>query len=200
MQQPKTDMKCGELSAIVLAAGLSSRMGQNKLLMDFKGEPMLAAVLRLVLSCGFREIILVISRETQAGIGAPASFTVVINPKPERGQGSSVALGANAASPDSRGIMFFQADMPLLDKNTVLAIVSTFDGKRITVPEAEGSLRSPAIFPAAFRGELAALAGDEGGRKLLKKHNGLIQPVPFSDVVAFGDVDTITDYNKLRNV
>jgi molybdenum cofactor cytidylyltransferase len=195
-------MNTKEITAVVLAAGTSTRMGQNKLLMDYHGEPMLMAVLRLVLSCGFGESILVISRETLAGIEAPAGFTVVLNPEPEAGQGQSVALGAGAASPKSRGIMFFQADMPLLDKSTVLAMISAFgafDGTRITVPEIEGCLRSPAIFPASLREELMALRGDEGGRALFKKHPGLLLPVPFLDAGVFRDIDTIADYDCANN-
>jgi molybdenum cofactor cytidylyltransferase len=186
-----------DISAVVLSAGMSKRMGQNKLLMDFKGEPLIMAVLRLVLSCGFGESILVSSRETLAGFEVPAGFSVVLNPRPEAGQGSSVALGAGAASPSTGGIMFFQADMPLLEQNTVLAIVSAFDGAHIAAPQIAGILKSPVIFPVSLRGELAGLIGDEGGRALFKKHPGLLLPVPFADAEVFRDIDTVHDYREL---
>jgi molybdenum cofactor cytidylyltransferase len=186
-----------ELAAVVLAAGMSSRMGKNKLLTAYKGEPLLMAVLRLVLDCGFGESILVISRETLAGIEIPAGFEVALNEKPEQGQGRSVALGARAASENSRGIMFFQADMPLLDRNAVLAIASAFDGRRIAVPEAAGALRSPAVFPVSLKGELASLRGDEGGRALFKKHPGLLLKAPFPDAGVFRDIDTAADFSAV---
>jgi molybdenum cofactor cytidylyltransferase len=87
--------------------------------------------------------------------------------------------------------------MPLLDKDTVLAITSAFDGAHIAAPEAEGGLRSPAVFPAALRDELAALKGDEGGRALFRKHPGLLLPVPFQDTGVFRDIDTARDYGSL---
>jgi molybdenum cofactor cytidylyltransferase len=94
--------------------------------------------------------------------------------------------------------MFFQADMPLLDKATVLAITSAFDGTRITAPEIHGELRSPVVFPAFLRGELEALREDEGGRTLFKKHPGFLVSVPFQDAGIFRDIDTINDYNELH--
>jgi molybdenum cofactor cytidylyltransferase len=193
-------MKPQELSAVVLAAGLSMRMGQNKLLMNFRGEPLIMAVLRLAFSCGFGESILVSTRDTLAGIETPAGFSIVLNPEPDAGQGRSVALGAGAASPYSKGIMFFQADMPLLDKGAVLAIVSAFDGTHIAAPEIVGELRSPAIFPISLRGELSELRGDEGGRALYKKHPGLMLPVPFQDATLFRDIDTVNDYFEMKYV
>jgi CTP:molybdopterin cytidylyltransferase MocA len=153
-----------------------------------------------VLSCGFRENILVSTRETLNGFEVPAGFAVALNPKPDEGQGSSVALGAGAASPSTRGIMFFQADMPLLEQDAVLAIVSAFEGARIAAPQIAGVLRSPAIFPVSLRGELAELKGDEGGRVIFKKHPGLLLPVPFENAQAFRDIDTVYDYNELQNM
>ena len=192
-------MSPAEITAIVLAAGISSRMGQNKLLMEYRGEPMIMACLRTVLSCGFRENILVISEDTLGAIDVPREFAAVVNKEPQAGQGSSVAMGAGMASHDSGGLMFFQADMPLLDKSTILTLTDSFDGMRIAVPFVKGEPRSPAIFPAPLRGGLAGLSGDTGGRALFADYPELILKIPYNNSAVFRDIDTAADYKLMKD-
>lgn len=188
------------VSAVVLAAGLSQRMGENKLIKDFRGRPMLEHILNLVESLDFDERILVTTRQTARAVKIPEAFPVVINENPEQGQGHSVSLGARAATGDY--IMFFAGDMPLL---TALVVRALLDAARasngkIVAPEVNGGLSNPVIFPKALRGELMGLSGSEGGRRIMREHADMLQTVPFSDPLPFSDTDTPEDFLRLQCV
>lgn len=182
------------ISAIVLAAGQSKRMGKNKLLMPFDGVPLLVRMLDLVAELGFGENILVVSEETVREVKIPQGFAAVVNKSPESGQASSVKLGVNAASLDY--YMFFLADMPFLDKGTVLAIASEAEQGKIVVPYAGEAPASPVIFHKNFRRELLETEGDKGGRAVISKHKPDCKAVLFKNTKAFKDVDTPGDYEE----
>lgn len=186
-----------KFSAVVLAAGLSRRMGENKLAMYFRGKPMLEHTLNLIESLDFSEKILVTTREITRAVNIPTGFSVVINETPEQGQSRSVSLGAESATGDY--IMFFAGDMPLL---TALEVVRLLDaarasGNKIVAPEVNGELSNPVIFPKSLRGKLMDLSGEAGGRQVMRAHRDMIVTVRFSDPLPFSDADTPEDYCRL---
>lgn len=183
------------ISAIVLAAGKSGRMGQNKLLMDIGGRPMLLKTLEPVGSVGFGERILVTARRTAAALDIPDGFKTVYNDSPDEGQSLSIRLGVKAAS--CGYYMFFLGDMPFLDADTVNLIIGAVDGGKIIVPYADGKPRNPVIFPKSLRVELLALRGDTGGRGVIAANRSSCKIVRLENAEPFRDVDTVEDYLKL---
>lgn len=185
----------GRVSAIVLAAGLSRRMRQNKLLMPYRGKPIVQHVLELVSRLAFWEKILVSTRETVSQLRVPDCFTVLINVSPGLGQGESARMAVEAAT--GGYYMFFAGDTPLLDEATVLLLLNQIEENRIIVPTADGNPGSPCIFPRSCREELLALRGDQGGRTVRDAHPGLCKHVEVPDANTLRDIDTIDDYNHL---
>lgn len=185
------------VSAVVMAAGLSRRMGENKLVMDFRGRPMLEHVLDLAANLDFDERILVTTRQTLDEVTVPTVFSVVINEEPERGQGYSVSLGARAATGDY--IMFFAGDMPLLTACEAVRLLDAAraSGGKIVAPEVDGKPSNPVIFPKSLRGELAGLSGDEGGRQVIRMHADMLETVQFYSERPFSDADTPEDYQRI---
>lgn len=182
------------ISAVVLAAGQSKRMGQNKLLMPVNGKPILMHTLDLTRNLDFGERILVTSKETAAGIDLPEGFVTVINESPEKGQSSSLKLGVKAASLDY--YMFFLADMPMLQKSDVQMIISEICGDKIIVPMATNTPSNPVIFPKSFREALLALEGDIGGRGLIAVHKNECKHVFFKKPENFRDIDIFNEYQN----
>lgn len=187
-----TDLK--QISAIVLAAGLSCRMGQNKLLMRVSGKPVLSHTLDLVSGLEFGEKILVISEETAKGLQIPEDFTTKINKNPEQGLASSLKLGLSAAT--RKYYMFFLADMPMLDKDTVLKIISGISGGKIVVPKAAGIPANPVVFPEKYRDELLKITGDKGGRDIIAANAADCRIVTLENAAALRDIDTPEDYSE----
>lgn len=183
------------ISAIVLAAGQSKRMGQNKLLMPFRGQSVLTRAIDLVSGLGFGEKILVTSAETANAVRIPESFVTTINESPENGQASSLKLGVNAATLDY--YMFFLADMPLLTESDVLKIISGIIDGKIIVPKAGNLPANPVIFPKKFRRELLEIEGDKGGRDVIAAHESECKTVLIENAEAFMDIDTPEEYSYL---
>lgn len=188
-----------KVSAILLAAGLSSRMGggRDKLLLPYGGKTLLARSVDLINSLPFREKILVTTFERLEQTVLPPDITPVVNPRPQAGLGESLRLGVSAAAGEY--YLFLTADQPLLDSAQLLHLFRAAkenEGK-IIYPTVHGIPRSPALFPARFREELLGQHGDTGGRGVRAAHPEDCLALEAGNPEAFFDVDTEEDYASL---
>lgn len=181
--------------AIIQAAGLSNRMGRNKLRLPYRDKPILQHTIDLVESLPFASVHLVTRQETIAGMQVPEHFHVIFNLEPERGQSSSMKLGLASAAGD--GYLFFQADQPLLDRATVMAVLVEAGPDRIVVPEYAGVPGNPVFFAARFKEELMAVTGDQGGRSVRDAHPECCHRVLVDSPGPLWDVDTQEKYHVL---
>lgn len=185
------------LCAIVLAAGLSARMGETKQLMDYKGMPLSEYILQN-LAQNRREFarVLVVGRlEETAALARRYGFEYVHNPEPQRGMGHSLALGVLAAGGHCTGYLLALADMPDLRAGTLHTLCTAFANAptRIAVPVYGGRRGNPVIFPARLYHELAALEGDRGGRELIRAEQQNLARVQVYDAGILRDIDTKAD-------
>ena len=179
-------------AAIILAAGLSRRMGVPKLLLPVDGAPMLQRTLDSVSGFPFTRIVVVTIPSVAADIKTDAQ--VIFNPAPEAGQSGSLRLGILAAQP-GESLFFFTGDQPLLNRGILSAILESDDGQSIVYPQgSDGTPRGPTLFAPCFREELLALTGDTGGRYLRSRYPEACRPVQVSDAKYLMDVDTPEDY------
>lgn len=186
------------VSAILLAAGLSRRMGgRDKLLLPCAGQTLLARAAALLDSLPFREKILVTTVPRLEQTALPPGITSVLNPHPEAGMGESLRLGVTAATGEA--YLFLPADQPLLEPSTLLWLLRAArdNAGKIVYPSVGGEPRSPALFPARFRPELLALPGDSGGRGVRLAHPEDCLALEAENPAAFLDVDTGEDYALL---
>jgi len=182
-------------TAIILAAGLSTRMGAQKLLLPVGGKPMVQHGLDLVERMGFARCVLVttplVAERVVTGV------RIVINPAPEVGQSGSVRLGVLAAEPGS-SLLFLTGDQPFLDTATLDVLLAADDGDSIVYPVGlDGAPKSPVLFGARFREELLALTGDEGGRQVRREHPEACRAVLVVDERVLLDVDTREEYEGI---
>ncbi len=162
-----------KISAIMLAAGLSRRMGRDKLLLPLGGETILSRAVNLLLGLPVYERILVTSAERLKTLELPGEIVPVINPSPERGQSESVKLGVAAATGDM--YMFLAADQPGL----------TPAGLQFLLDAAEAS-PDKIIFPAV-----------RGGPVMEKYPDEVLLPEA-ANPDAFADIDTENDYFEVK--
>lgn len=164
------------ISAIVLAAGTSKRFGpENKLLIDWRGKPMIGHVVETVLAAEPGEVIVVIGHEAElieaALSGLPVRFA--FNERYMEGMGTSIACGVRAASPEADGFLIVLGDMPQVTAGLCSGLSAAFCSAKngaICVPfdgEREGN---PVLFDARYRAELCALSGDVGARRIVQAH------------------------------
>ena len=182
-------------AAIILAAGLSRRMGEAKLLLPIDGAPMLQRTLDLTAAFPFARTILVTVPHVARAVKTAAR--VIINDAPETGQSGSLRLGVLAAKP-GESLLFLTGDQPLLDRETLSRILEADDGQSIVYPEtAEGLPCSPTLFAPYFREALLALTGDTGGRQLRNRYRDACRAVQVPDEKVLMDVDTPEAYQAV---
>lgn len=183
--------------ALVLAAGLGTRMRASKPLLDVGGTPSLARVLAAIDGAGIDHVIVVLGRDAVliANRIDLSRTHVVRNTEPEAGLASSLALGLTALPPSSSGVLVFHADMPFIQSATVRAVRRLAeDGARIAAPRF-GELRGfPVYFSRACLAPLgAALSGDSGGRRFIERNPRCLELVDVSDSGCIWDLDSPED-------
>ncbi|BAN90862.1 PucB-like protein [Aeropyrum camini SY1 = JCM 12091] len=191
--------------AVVLAAGLSRRMGFNKLLAPLCGKRVLWHVLELV--AGFEGVLegaVVVTNSEVAEVlgrerppGRPGFFRVVVNREPWKGLSSSVKLGVEAA-PRARAYLFFNGDRPFVSRLTVARVLALYMARRplIAAPMAGGAIAPPVVVDSRLRGELLRLSGDTGVRSLFGKYRGRMEVVEVDDPGLHLDIDTPEDLDR----
>jgi molybdenum cofactor cytidylyltransferase len=186
------------ISAVVLAAGASSRMGQPKLLLRLAGEALVRRVVRQVLEAGFEDVLVIVGSEHERIVGALDGLgaRTALNPDYATGMGSSFRT-AIGALPDSSAAMFALADQPLVrpdDYRRLLEAYRTQPGGIVSVRYGEVTA-PPHLFDRAYFPELAVL--EHGARPVLQRHADATTILRFPPELLL-DIDTPDDYERAR--
>lgn len=161
----------GEINAVLLAAGLSRRFGDtDKLAAPYEGKPLALHAADLLAAIPFgRRTAVCRPGSALVPLLEVRGFTIVLNPAPQRGMGSSLALAAKDASRTaSAALMVLLADMPGVTSAHLMRLIAAFGPARDLVASTDGSApMPPALLGRRHFADLAALAGDTGARALL---------------------------------
>ncbi|MDT9350053.1 NTP transferase domain-containing protein [Clostridium perfringens] len=183
----------------MLASGTSKRMGENKLLLDFCGKPLVEWVIESVSSIGFDEVVLVYKDPRVKEIAKKYGISTIYNKKASYGQSESIKISLEKASDSNNGYMFFTGDQPLLKRNTIIKLIESFNKKGgIVIPKVNGQNKSPTIFSSDFKYELMSLEGDIGGRLVIKNNLDKVFFVNFYSDIEFFDIDTKEELEYVR--
>lgn len=190
-----------EVDAIILASGLSRRMGTNKLLLPLGKKALVEKFLDSFPFGDFHETIFVYSDRAVATLVSHLKLTLCKNTNPGEGQSRAIREGLGFSRARD-GLMFFVADQPLLSPDTITTLLARFQDRpeSIVVPRVDGKNRNPVIFPACFRNDLSLLKGDVGGRKVIQQNQGKVSYQDFDCAQEFVDVDTLEHYSYLVNL
>jgi molybdenum cofactor cytidylyltransferase len=188
----------GMTSAVVLAAGSSSRMGQPKLLLPLAGEPLVRRVARQVLASGVDEVVVVVGCEHERIAAAldGLALRTVWNPDYETGMGSSFRA-AIGALPESAAAMFALADQPLVGADDYRRLLDAFrkQGGGIVSVRYGDVTAPPHMFDRAYFPELANL--QHGARPVLQRHADATTVLHFAPELLL-DIDTPEDYERAK--
>ena len=193
------------ISAIILAAERSERMGEPRLFLPLGGKPVLQWILENALASDLDEVICVTrelnSARRQINIADERLFWL-INYAADRGQSTSVIAGLWAANAASDGVMFLCGDQPLVRPELINALIEKFDDSEawIVAPKFNGEVRNPILFHRKLFPELLQLTGDRSGRPLLDKHKRKTALLDWSEEVSFLDIDVPKDYERLKEL
>ncbi len=189
------------IAAIVLAAGTSSRMGRQKLLLPMEGGRALVRLsVERVLAAGLDHTVVVLGRDAEAVAQAVAGLPVrtVVNPRYAEGQSTSLRAGLDALPPATEAAVVALGDQPLPDPGLIGRLVAVFRETRqpIVVPRYTDGRGNPVLFAARLFAELRAVTGDQGGRAVVARDPARVAEVPVPGAMP-ADVDTWDDYTAL---
>jgi molybdenum cofactor cytidylyltransferase len=186
------------LSAILLAAGESKRMGKTKQLMPLGRSTLLEQTIDNLLDSSVDETIVVLGHKAEeiAGKIAGRPVKIVINPDYSQGMSTSVIAGLMLVDPRSQAVMLAMGDQPLVASITINQLVETFNQnkKGIAVPTYRGRRGHPIIFDIKYKAELFTLKGDIGGREIIRNHPEDVLMVAVDSESIISDIDTQEDY------
>lgn len=183
-------------SAIILAAGGSSRFGTHKLLADLAGEPVLKRTAGAVCSVGFGETIVVTGAQPDAVKSTLADLpcTVVHAAEWAAGVSASIRIGIEALPHDREGLFLFLGDMPLAPSGPCEELAALAKNMNYAARPLHRNIPGhPVAFAKEAWADLMALTGDEGAGRLLRGVGARIAYLPTGDEGTILDVDTPDD-------
>jgi len=188
--------------AVILAAGMSSRMGETKQLIRLGENTLLDQVVQIVRSCRVDEIVLVLGHEAETikkRVGI-RNLKVVINESYQQGMGTSLRTGLAALSAGTNAALIVLADQPFVRAETLDRLIDQYEqsGAQIVIPIYKGFRGNPVLLGRSVFPEVMALTGDIGCRAIFGNHVEGIVKVPVDDIGILLDLDTKGDVEKLR--
>ncbi len=197
-----------EYAAIVLAAGMSSRMGENKLILKLGNKTVLEWTIYNIIKGGFspEDVCLVVStnmfKNDIKSLVIPAGVNVVCNSKAHLGQSTSMKKGLDKMR-DRKGVFFFLGDQPFIDPDDIIRLRKSAENKSnsIIVPVTEnGKKGNPAVFPRKYYDDLLMVQGDRGGRDVIENPVNDIHTVNLYKSFIHFDLDTPEDYEEAKRL
>ena len=189
------------IAAVVLAAGLSRRMGQAKLLLPVGGRAIVRHAVEAARAGGVDSVWVVTGPDVEPMETALAGLDVqiVVNPAPEEGQAGSVRAGIAALPASVDTVLIALGDQPALDPSIIPALLAArwTSPKPIVAPRYRDGQGNPVVFKREVFPELLRLTGDQGARPMIQKDPARVEWVEL-DLPMPADVDTPGDYEKIR--
>ena len=188
------------VAAIVLAAGSSTRMGRNKLLLEIEGETLVRRVVRAASAAGVDRVVVVLGHD-EARVRAQLdglSCETVVNPDHARGAGTSVHAGVRHVAAEAGAVVIVLADMPLVTAPMIKGLVDRYRATRAPVVFSRyGTVQAPpTLYDRSLFGELLAIEDDRGGKQVVVRHQAEAEAVAWPED-ALHDIDSPADYDRI---
>jgi molybdenum cofactor cytidylyltransferase len=185
------------VSAVVLAAGASTRMGTQKLLLPLGAEPLVRKTVREVCAAGFDEVVVVVGHEHDNVLRALSGLPIrpTINPAYPTGMGSSFRAAVEHLG-ESAAAMFALGDQPFVTAKEYRRLLDTFREQAPGIVSVRyGDVTAPPhLFSRKFFPELAQLV--HGARAVLERHRDETVVLQFPAEL-LQDIDTPEDYERV---
>jgi molybdenum cofactor cytidylyltransferase len=189
------------VAAVVLAAGSSTRMGRNKLLLDLGGETIVRRAVRAAVGAGVAQIVVVLGHEEprlRAELeGLPC--TPVMNPDHAEGAGTSVRTGVRHVAAGTDAIVVVLADMPFVTAEMIATLVRRYreTGAPLVASHYGEVQAPPTLYDRALFEELLQIPGERCAKQVVRRHESEAVVVAWPES-ALRDIDVPADYEGAR--
>jgi molybdenum cofactor cytidylyltransferase len=192
---------CGGVAGVVLAAGSSSRMGVNKLLLPLGRSTVLRRAVMTAVAAGLDPVLVVIGHESERARAELSGLSCVPVPNTDhaRGINTSLRTGIRAVPDRCDGAVVLLADMPFVTAEMVRTLVERFRGgdAPLVVSVYGEVLAPPTLYGRELFPELGALEGEGCGKRVTKLHRARAIEVAWP-AAALGDLDVPADLERVR--
>ncbi len=187
-------------AAIVLAAGDSTRMGQQKITLPFNGVTVIEHIVQTLERCGLGKVVVVVGRdaaEIRAALRG-CSVNVVDNPDYQQGMLTSVRAGLRALGDEMDAALVCLGDQPSIQPSVVRAVIEcgASSPSDIVVPGYEGKRGHPLLIPSEYWKSIVSSYDDVGLRGLLQEYSSKITDLPGEESWVLDDMDYPEDYQR----
>ena len=188
-----------KIGAVILAAGSSSRLGQPKQLLQYRGRTLVRRAAEAALCAGCAPVAVVVGRERKEIADNLDDLKVIILPNEswQRGIGTSIRKGVEALK-GCDGLIILACDQPHVAQTLIQQLIARQRETRkpMVASAYAGTLGVPALFLSAFFEQLLSLGEKEGAKALLISRPNEVTEIDFPAGAV--DLDTPEDWARLQ--
>jgi molybdenum cofactor cytidylyltransferase len=191
------------ITAIILAAGQSKRMGQPKMLLPWGETTVLGQVIETVQRAGVDDLLVVTGAERERIEQIVTQYAIRSTHNPDGGEMlSSMQAGLRVlrGNPSASAALICLGDQPQIQEGSVRAVVCRFieTEASLVVPSYQMRRGHPWLAARPLWEEILAMSPAESPRDFLNRHAGEIEYVEVDTPSILADLDTYDDYLKSR--
>ena len=190
------------ISAILTAAGESTRMGRPKPLLPWHGATLLEHQIKCLVNGGAVEVVVVLGHKADsiAPYVKGPRVRYVRNPGYRHGKITSIRAGLETVDPEAQGLLLLAVDQPRTSEIISKVVRAHIDADAlITSPRYQGHGGHPLIFSSSLKEELLGITEENQGiRELFQAHRKEVNEVEMDDPMLRLDLNTLEDYEKAR--
>jgi len=197
-----TQERKDKIAAVVLAAGMSRRMGRFKPLLPFGDRPLIWRVVESVVASGVVDSTIVVTGHASAeAAGALAGLPVQFAHNPVYESGgmlSSIQTGLRALPPGTGALLVVLGDQPMVSPRTIARLCASWNESRavVVVPSYHDEHGHPVLLDGSTVADILALAPAETLRTYVKSRKKFTEYVEVDDPAIIADIDTPQDYEQ----
>ena len=197
------------ISAVILAAGESRRMGKkNKLLLPIGGEALLVKLVASVCASDVGQVLVVIGHEAEKIRRELNEFPLnfVYNPNFSEGMTTSIKYGVKVVSHECDGLLICLGDMPFINTSEINKLIHAYVKNRIkgegliVVPVFKRQRGNPVLFSIEFRNDILEHKKESGCKEVIMKNSDSVMEIEMDDEKMLLDVDTMEDYQSVSDL
>ena len=188
------------ISAILLAAGQSKRMGdENKLVKNFQGIPLIKHSVRNILASIIGELIIVLGHQKEIIeklIDKNEKIKFVFNQDFESGIATSIKTGLNHLSEETEAFFICLGDMPMVNKDIFNLLIKSKNNREIIVPTYKNKQGNPILFSKSMKKKIMTIEGNVGAKKILELNKDKILNIETNDQSITKNFNTLDNFSS----